>query len=109
MTTAVQPYTGTWTADPVHSSFGFAVEYAGTGKFRGTLDDVTATLSAGDDGLSLEGAARVESISIRSPEQFRAHVLGARLLRRRAATPRSRSGRPGSSWPTTAPLGSTAS
>jgi polyisoprenoid-binding protein YceI len=76
MTTAVQPYSGTWTADPVHSSFGFAVEYAGTGTFRGTLDDVTATLSAGDDGLALAGAARVESISIRSPEQFRAHVLG---------------------------------
>ena len=76
MTTAVAPYAGTWTADPVHSSFGFAVEYAGTGTFRGTLDDVTATLNAGDDGLSLEGAARVESISIRSPEQFRAHVLG---------------------------------
>jgi len=80
MTTAVKPYTGTWTADPVHSSFGFAVEYAGTGKFRGTLDDVTATLSAGDDGLALEGAARVESISIRSPEQFRAHVLGAEFF-----------------------------
>jgi polyisoprenoid-binding protein YceI len=76
VTTAVQPYAGTWTADPVHSSFGFAVEYAGTGKFRGTLDDVTATLTAGDDGLSLEGAAQVESISIRTPEQFRAHVLG---------------------------------
>ena len=77
MTTAVKPYTGTWTADPVHSSFGFAVEYAGTGKFRGTLDDVTATLG---ENLSLEGAARVESISIRSPEQFRAHVLGAEFF-----------------------------
>jgi polyisoprenoid-binding protein YceI len=76
MTTAVQPYAGTYQADPVHSSFGFAVEYSGTGKFRGTLDDVTATLTAGDDGLSLEGAARVESISIRQPEMFRAHVLG---------------------------------
>jgi polyisoprenoid-binding protein YceI len=76
VTTAVQPYAGTWTADPVHSSFGFAVDYAGTGEFRGTLDDVTATLVAGDEGPALEGAARVESISIRSPEQFRAHVLG---------------------------------
>jgi polyisoprenoid-binding protein YceI len=76
MTTAVQPFAGTYQADPVHSSFGFAVEYAGTGKFRGTLDDVSATLTAGDDGLALEGAARVESISIRQPEMFRAHVLG---------------------------------
>ena len=76
MTTAVQPFTGTYVADPVHSSFGFAVDYSGTGKFRGTLDDVSATLAAGDDGLALEGAARVESISIHNPPQFRAHVLG---------------------------------
>jgi polyisoprenoid-binding protein YceI len=76
MTTAVQPYAGTYLADPVHSSFGFAVAYAGTGKFRGTLDDASATLTPGDDGLALEGAARVESISIDNPPQFRAHVLG---------------------------------
>ena len=76
MTTAVQPFTGTYAADPIHSSFGFAVEYSGRGKFRGTLDDVTATLTAGDDGLALEGAAKVESISIHNPPQFRAHVLG---------------------------------
>jgi polyisoprenoid-binding protein YceI len=76
VTTSVQPFAGAYAADPVHSSFGFAVQYAGTGKFRGTLDDVSATLTAGDDGPALEGAARVESVSIREPEQFRAHVLG---------------------------------
>jgi polyisoprenoid-binding protein YceI len=76
MSTAVQPFVGTYVADPVHSSFGFAVEYSGRGKFRGTLDDVSATLSAGDEGLALEGAASVESISIRQPDMFRAHVLG---------------------------------
>jgi polyisoprenoid-binding protein YceI len=76
MTTAVQPFSGTYLADPVHSSFGFSVVYAGAGRFRGTLGDVSATLSAGDDDLSLEGAARVESISITEPPQFRAHVLG---------------------------------
>ena len=76
MTTAVQPFSGTYSADPVHSSFGFAVDYAGTGKFRGTFDDVSATLTPSDDGLALEGSARVESISIKNPPQFRAHVLG---------------------------------
>jgi polyisoprenoid-binding protein YceI len=80
MTTAVQPYSGTYSTDPVHSSFGFAVDYAGTGKFRGTLDDVSATLTAGDDGLALEGSARVESISIKTPPQFRAHVLGSEFF-----------------------------
>jgi polyisoprenoid-binding protein YceI len=76
MTTAVQPFSGTYLADPVHSSFGFSVVYSGAGRFRGTLGDVRATLTAGDEGLSLEGAARAESISIHEPAQFRAHVLG---------------------------------
>lgn len=76
MTTAVQPFSGTYLADPVHSSFGFSVVYSGAGRFRGTLGDVSATLTAGDDGLALEGAASVESISITEPPQFRAHVLG---------------------------------
>ena len=67
---------GTYNADPVHSSFGFAVRYQGVSLYRGTLDDVTATLADG----RLEGSAKVESISITSPEQFRAHVLGGEFF-----------------------------
>ena len=62
---------GTYGADPIHSSFGFAVRYQGVSLFRGTMDDVEASISGG----KLEGRAKVESISIRTPEQFRAHVL----------------------------------
>jgi polyisoprenoid-binding protein YceI len=80
MTTLIQPFTGTYSADPVHSSFGFGVRYAGAGEYRGTLDDVRATLDARDGQLKLEGAARAESISIREPEQFRAHVLSAEFF-----------------------------
>jgi len=76
MTTATQPFTGTYTADPVHSSFGFAVRYQGVSLYRGTFSDVSATLTDG----RLEGAAKVESISIVSPEQFRAHVLSAEFF-----------------------------
>ena len=76
MTTAVEPFTGTYNADPVHSSFGFAVRYSGLSDYRGTLSDVRATLSRGEAGLELEGQAQVESISIQNPPQFRAHVLG---------------------------------
>jgi polyisoprenoid-binding protein YceI len=75
MTTATQ-FSGSYVADPVHSSFGFAVRYQGVSLFKGTLDDVTATLTDG----RLEGAAKVESISIRTPEQFRAHVLSAEFF-----------------------------
>ena len=62
---------GTYAVDPIHSSFGFAVKYQGVSVFRGTLGDVEATLTDG----KLVGTAKVESISIRTPEQFRAHVL----------------------------------
>ena len=76
MATAVQPFTGTFNADPVHSSFGFSVRYQGVSLFRGTLSDVAATLTEGN----LEGTAQVESISIKTPEQFRAHVLSGEFF-----------------------------
>jgi polyisoprenoid-binding protein YceI len=76
MSTTSTPIAGTYAADPVHSSFGFAVRYQGVSLYRGTLDDVTASLADG----RLEGTARVESISIRTPEQFRAHVLGSEFF-----------------------------
>jgi polyisoprenoid-binding protein YceI len=75
MATAVQSLNGVYSVDPVHSSFGFAVKYMGVTTFKGTLDDVDATFTVGADGAKLEGAAKVESISIRTPEQFRQHVL----------------------------------
>jgi polyisoprenoid-binding protein YceI len=75
-TTTASPLAGTYAADPVHSSFGFAVRYQGVSIFRGTLSDVSATLADG----RLEGTAKVESISIRTPEQFRAHVLSAEFF-----------------------------
>jgi len=64
---------GTFNSDPVHSSFAFAVKYQNVSMFRGTLGEVNATLADG----KLEGTAQVESISIRTPEQFRAHVMSA--------------------------------
>ena len=76
MTTAVQPFSGTYVSDPIHSSFGFAVRYSGLADYRGTLGDVQATLGAGDAGLELTGSAQVESISVQNPPQFRSHVLG---------------------------------
>jgi polyisoprenoid-binding protein YceI len=76
MSTATSALSGTYNADPVHSSFGFAVKYQGVSLYKGTLDDATATLVDG----KLEGSAKVESISIKSPEQFRAHVLSAEFF-----------------------------
>src|SRR3954469_20947586 len=67
---------GRYIADPVHSSFAFSVRYQGVSLFKGTLDEVDAKLVDG----RLEGAAKVEPISIRTPEQFRAHVLSAEFF-----------------------------
>ena len=77
MATATTPLlSSTYNADPVHSSFGFAVRYQGVSLFKGTLDEVAATLTDG----RLEGTAKVESISIRTPDQFRQHVLSAEFF-----------------------------
>jgi polyisoprenoid-binding protein YceI len=76
MSTTTAPLAGTYVADPVHSSFGFAVRYQGVSLFKGTLDEVDAKLADG----RLDGTAKVESISIRTPEQFRAHVLSAEFF-----------------------------
>jgi polyisoprenoid-binding protein YceI len=76
MSSTTTPFAGTYAADPIHSSFGFAVRYQGVSLFRGTLNEVAATLADG----RLEGSAKVESISIRTPEQFRAHVLSAEFF-----------------------------
>ena len=77
MATATAPLlSSNYTADPIHSSFGFAVRYQGVSLFKGTLDGVAATLTDG----RLEGTAQVESISIRTPDQFRPHVLSAEFF-----------------------------
>ena len=52
--------TGTWNLDPVHSSIGFAVSYAGVGTFRGTFADFDAKLVDG----RLEGVAKVGSVKV---------------------------------------------
>lgn len=75
MSTTTQPLAGTFAVDPVHSSFYFEVTHMGVGTFRASFDDVDARVVADDQGVRFEGAARVESISIRQPQEFRDHVV----------------------------------
>lgn len=64
MTSTLQQVTaGTYNADPVHSSFGFAIKHNGISTFRGQFQDVAATLV---DGV-LTGTAQVESVSTPIP------------------------------------------
>ena len=65
---------GTWTLDQAHSSATFEVEHAGLSIFRGGFKPLSATLESTDEGLALDGAVRVDAISI-DDENIRPHLL----------------------------------
>jgi polyisoprenoid-binding protein YceI len=62
--------TGSWSADPVHSSVSFEVEYGGVGTFRGGFREFAAELS----GSALAGTATVASVDVKD-EQLNGHLL----------------------------------
>jgi polyisoprenoid-binding protein YceI len=71
MTTTIQQVpSGTYTLDPVHSTFGFAVRHNGVSTFRGQFEEADARL---EDGV-LVGTAQAESIKIPIP-QLKDHLL----------------------------------
>jgi hypothetical protein len=69
------PFTGSFTADPDHSSFQAQLRHMGVGSFRTGFTDIEARLETGPDGARLTGRARVGSIAITRPPEFRAHVV----------------------------------
>jgi polyisoprenoid-binding protein YceI len=71
-----QPFSGTFRAQPLPSTFAFAVRHSGVFWFRGALTGVTATLRGDGDELTLEGSARVDSIDVVEPAALRASLLG---------------------------------
>jgi polyisoprenoid-binding protein YceI len=95
--------TGTWQADPIHSSASFRVKHFGVSTFRANFGTIDATY--GPDGLV--GAVPVESISITQPD-FRGHLLAEDFFH---AEQHPSSGSPprSSAAPTTARSRSTAS
>jgi polyisoprenoid-binding protein YceI len=78
--TAVQPFSGSYRAEPQSSTFAFAVRHSGIFRYRGSFSDVTATLRGDGDALVLEGAARVDSVSVVEPAAMRASVLGSEFF-----------------------------
>jgi polyisoprenoid-binding protein YceI len=74
MTTTIQPITGTFAVDPIHSLFQFSVRHMGVSTFSASFDDVNGRLTADEQGVRLEGAVRVASLSIKLPD-FRGHVV----------------------------------
>jgi polyisoprenoid-binding protein YceI len=64
---------GTYVADPVHSSIGFAVIHNGVSTFRSGFDGYEARLSGGESPR-LDGSVDVASIQIDEP-QLKGHLL----------------------------------
>jgi polyisoprenoid-binding protein YceI len=62
--------TGIWSADPIHSTVGFAVR-AMAGTFRGTFSDFDARLADG----ALRGTAEVSSVQVKEPN-LATHLQG---------------------------------
>jgi polyisoprenoid-binding protein YceI len=75
MSVATQPLTGTFVADPVHSSFQFAVKHMKVATYRASFDDVNVRVVADPQGIRLDVVVRVESVSIKNPPEFREHVV----------------------------------
>jgi polyisoprenoid-binding protein YceI len=73
-TVTTVPAGSTWTADPVHSTVGFAVKHMVVSTFRGRFEDFDATLRADADGtLRLSGRVRAGSIAVKD-ENLAAHL-----------------------------------
>ena len=69
ITTSKTAPAGSWSADPVHSSVSFEIDYAGTNIFRGGFHEYSAALH---DGV-LEGSAKVASVDVKD-EQLNGHL-----------------------------------
>jgi polyisoprenoid-binding protein YceI len=58
--------TGTWTADPAHTTVGFSVKHLGISNVHGTFDEFDGQLVVDGDGLAaakITGTAKVASVN----------------------------------------------
>jgi polyisoprenoid-binding protein YceI len=74
--TAPTTLSGTWVADPIHSTASFAVKHMIVSTFRAAFKQIEGTLDVDGDEIRLTGTVPVESIDIEQAD-FRAHVLSA--------------------------------
>jgi polyisoprenoid-binding protein YceI len=72
--TAPSTLSGTWVADPIHSTATFAIKHMIVSTYRASFGQVEATLEVDGDDIKLTGTVPVESVDIDQPD-FRAHVL----------------------------------
>jgi polyisoprenoid-binding protein YceI len=75
MATALHPFVGSYELDRDHSTVQFAVRHQQIATFRASFDDIDAVLTAENGRIALNGHARVDSVSITEPPEFRDHVV----------------------------------
>ena len=75
METQTPPIVGTFVSDQAHSSAMFTVQHMKVSRFRASFRDIDARLIGENGALTLEGTAKVGSISIDDPSDFRTHVV----------------------------------
>jgi len=78
MPTAIKIPTGTWTADPAHSSFGFSVKHLGIATVRGTFGEFEGKIVLDGElaDAKITGSAKVASIDTAEPQRD-AHLQSA--------------------------------
>lgn len=70
--------TGTWSADPSHTTVGFVVRHLGLSKVRGRFDGVDAQLVVGDDLASSSVRAEIQMGSVKTGNPDRdAHLASS--------------------------------
>ena len=71
MPTAIEIATGTWTADPAHSSFGFSVKHLGIATVRGTFGEFEGkiVLDGNIADAKVTGSAKAASIDTSQPDR----------------------------------------
>lgn len=80
MATDATALSGTFAADPIHSSLAFSIPAMGVSTFRSGFERVTATLDAEGEAPRLTAAVELESLALREPAQFRSHLLSGELF-----------------------------
>jgi polyisoprenoid-binding protein YceI len=70
--------TGTWTADPSHTTVGFVVRHLGLSKVRGRFDGVAARLVVGNDLADSSVTAEIEMGTVKTGNADRdAHLASS--------------------------------
>ncbi len=77
--TAPATLSGTWVADPIHSTASFSIKHMIVSTFRANFGEVDGRLEVDGDDIRLTGRVAASSIDVEQ-EDFRNHLLSAEFF-----------------------------